>query len=729
MMKKIFGFLVISLLIMMVGTSIVPALADGPDAIVINNNSDFVSFADSGDGSSGNPYIISNKVISSYGGYGIYIHGTDAYCIFENITIVGNSPGYGIYLEQVSNVNFTTGYLSYQGNGILVDNCSTIAIDNFAIEDSRDYGVRIDASDNVAVLNSNFSNCGDGIQLWNSFRVVIRNNQFMGTGLSFYGTCQVSTSVVVADNTVNGFPLGYLYNEHDKQIDISGYGQAILVGCTNITLYNGDISNTNIGVQFIFSQNCIIAYSTISNNFHGILLYESSYNRIYANNVTENVHGVLGYFSIGTVINENNYINNTGYGVWLWYGCSSSSIYLNNFIDNNLGNARDDGGIEDSSLTWVAARFVNAKSGWPLSNVSILVERAGRSYEGWTNENGLIKVPVPVFGTYDLTITKFRYQSIITSVYIGQSGIHLFNVDMDKADIGPGNGYVEMRFMDGTTPVEGASVKVYSYLDGAYYFHSQHTTMTGGYAGSVNITGLYYDNYTVLVEHPDYEDKVIQQLVLPTSMGGSYPYVGTFSNIQMATNPMDAFVHGYVYDALNELPIEGVNLTIYSEFRGSRTVFTDSNGFYNMTNILFDIYTVEISAAGYDTEYTSLVIDAGGSYHGNPVIFYLLNSSYVPIGPDSFVVNNWDNEERGNYWDDYGGIVVLSDVGGYEIFGENLDNPIDQYPLLEPFVRNATIQETIQELILLDSLLLISVLVIMGTTVLVFVSRKYIKGE
>jgi hypothetical protein len=148
-----------------------------------------------------------------------------------------------------------------------------------------------------------------------------------------------------------------------------------------------------------------------------------------------------------------------------------------------------------------------------------------------------------------------------------------------------------------------------------------------------------------------------------------------------------------------------------------------------MTNILFDIYTVEISAAGYDTEYTSLVIDAGGSYHGNPVIFYLLNSSYVPIGPDSFVVNNWDNEERGNYWDDYGGIVVLSDVGGYEIFGENLDNPIDQYPLLEPFVRNATIQETIQELILLDSLLLISVLVIMGTTVLVFVSRKYIKGE
>jgi len=611
MNKNIIVGLVIGLLFIMAGTGMI-SVVDGADTpLFIDENSDFASLASSGDGSVGNPYLISDMSFVTYGGSAIEIVDTTVYCVFDNITITGDSSGYGINMHNVSNVNFTGGMVWNQMNGILIYNCSNVIIDGMDIQGEGDYGVFIDVSDNVAVMNCDISDVGDGVRLWNSFRVGIWNNTFVSTGVSFYGTCQVSTGVSVTGNEVNGKPLGYLYNDHDRVINVSTFGQLILVSCVNVTLHHGNISNTNYGVQFIFCMNSNIALSNITNNDVGILVYESSYCRVYGNNITDNTHGLFGYFALGTIVYENNVFDNVGYGTWLWYGCSSSSLYLNNFIDNYLSNARDDGGREDSSLTWVAAKFTNSISDRPLSNVNVTVERAGRTFTAYTNENGLIKLPVPSFGTYDFTIEKFRYQTKTPSVTITQPGVHLFEVAMDKADLGPGTGYVQARFMDGNSTIEGATVKVYSYLDGAYYYHSQYTSNTGGdFPGWVEITGLYYDDYFFQITHPDYDDKIINQIVLPDNGDDiTYPYIGRYSDIQLTPiyEPRtDCYVVVNVKNATSGLPMEGANVSLKLNGIVVSTTQTDINGNTNITDLVEGFYSVNVSYSGHDN-YVSLV--------------------------------------------------------------------------------------------------------------------------
>lgn len=666
--------------------------ADGPYYIYIDENSDFASYAVSGDGSVENPYLINYIGEYSYSGAVVYIENTDAHAIIDSFLIDGDSSGYGMYLNNVANINITNGIMNNQRNGMLIKDSSNILISNVDIthyDNEFTVGIRIDHCDNLMVEYCYFVGMQDGIQLWDSFRVSIHDNEFVQTGLSYLGTKHVSTGVVVRDNIVNGLPLGYLFNAHDMRIDVSGYGQAILVSCTNVTIYNGDFNNVRNGVQFIFCLNSRLEYSEVSEAFYGVLFYESYYCSMYRNNITDSKYGVVGYFAVGTIIYENNILNNY-LGLWAYYGCSSSMIYLNNFIGNTY-NARDDGGKENSDVIWLTGRFINRNSGWPLVNVSVHIERAGIGFDFYTNEDGLIKVPVPMTGIYDITVSKFRYEPIVTTMDV--TGDVFYNVEMDKANLGPGTGYVQMRFMDGVLPVEAAEVRVYSYLDGGYYFHSNYTTGIGGaIAGWVNISGLYYDNYTVLVRHPSYEDKIIQQIVISDGFIGSYP------NIQMVAAPTSAFIYGHVYDAYNRVSLEGVNITMYAMLNetmiNNQTIFTDSEGFYNMTNIERGTYNVIISLTDYRTLYKGISVGDYGSYVYNPVDLYLVPEDYSPLSETSAVVNNWDNEKDGNYWDDFGGEFALASTNEYQIPGDNPDDPVDEYPLAEPYVGEDAVHVT-----------------------------------
>jgi parallel beta-helix repeat protein len=654
-------------------------ISDGEgSSIYITDNSNFTLYA--GSGIAGDPYIIAGEVLTNTGDGSVYIQDTDVYVVITDCVMNGTGY-YGVYLNNVSNLNITSCDIYDKSAAILIDGCSRIFVSETNITNygENDYGIRIDVSDNISVRNCNISLTSDGIQLWNSYRVEIVDNVFTGTGITFYGTCQVSTGIRIQNNIVNDKPLGYLYNAHDRVIDISGYGQALLINSVNVTLYNGDISDVNSGVEFIFCQNSVLAYSNVTGCKRGVLLYESAYSKIYGNNLTGNTHGIMGYFATGSIIHENNVLNNIGYGIWMWYGCSSSAVYLNNFIDNVLGNARDDGGIEDSNLIWLGARFRNPISNHPLINVSVTIEKDGRSYTGHTNENGLFKVPLPALGVYNFTVEKFRYQ---TKYYINhvidQYGIHLYDIGLDKADLGSGTGYVLARFMDGATPIVGVDIQVYSVLDGAYYFHSSYVSADVPYAGWVNITGLYYDDYVFVITHPDYERNIINQVIIANG------HAGTYNNIQLTAYSTDAFIYGNVTDEMTGIPLENVNITIYNEIRDTITVFTDNTGLYNVTDIPFGTYQAMCSLIDYQTVYFEFNINENGSQGFNPFDFEMLHDDYVPSEPGGAEVNGWDNGVKGNYWDDFGGVVLLADEEGvYEVPGNNTDNPIDEHPLDE----------------------------------------------
>lgn len=600
MMKKNLKVILFIGLLLVTTINIMAVSAEGEDSpIYINGNGDFATYASSGSGIISDPYIISglNETGSDYS---LYITNTDAYCVFDNLNL--SEAAYSVSMVNVSNVNITNSLLQPGNKGILIENSTYIGIlSTIIMVDEGKYGIRIDESDHVLVDNCFFSGGESGIIIKDSYRIWITDNIFLGAGLNFFGSSFVASSMNITGNLVNGKPLGYLEGEHDRVIDISGYGQAILTNCVNVTLHNGSISGTNMAVQFIFSMNSNLALSNITDNYIGLYLYESSYCRVYGNNISGNSIGLYGQFALGTIIYENNVIENTVYGFWLKAGCSSSTIYINNFIDNYI-NAKDDGGIMDSQLTWAAARFINRESGWPLSNVSVTVERAGRTFTAYTNPNGILKLPVPALGTYDFTIERFRYETKTPSVAITTPGIHLYNVSMDKADLGPGTGYIQMRFMDGATPVVGAVAEVYSYLHGHYYYHSTEISAVSP-TGWVNITGLYYDNYFLRISHAGYEPRIINQVVIEDGL------VGTFNNIQLTPiveDPpaLDTFAYVYVENFTSGLPVENANVTIRDESVVG-TGLTDASGFVNITGLYDNIdYVVEVYKAGFEKDFS-----------------------------------------------------------------------------------------------------------------------------
>jgi len=696
MRKNVYVFILVSILsitMFNIGTGVVSA--DGANAIYIEKNADFSIYASSGNGSIINPYIIEDISIESFGGSAVYVKNTTDYCIFRNIDISGTSPGYGFYLRGVSNVNITDSVIVDQTQGLQVYNSTNIGIINVSVtyDDSNTalgtYGVRLKYSNRILIENCSFDSMDAGVQLWSSYRVFIRNNIFIKTGLILQNTAFTGTDISVVGNTVNGKLLGYLYNAYNKRINISAYGQVILVSCTNVTLYGGVLDDVGMGAQFIFCHSCTIALSNISNSRFGIMIYESFRTRIYSNNIINNTYGATGFYALGTIIHENNFINNT-VGLWPFVGCSSSDIYLNNFIGND-DNIWDDGSRSDSQLNWVSAQFRNSVSGWPVANATITIERAGITYIGHTNEDGIIRLPVPLLGEYSVIIEKLRYTTIVRNVDIIENGIHIFNVQMYKKDLGAGTGYILTRTMDAMyqTPIEGAEITVYSYLDGAFYYHSQHTTATGGsFPGWANITGLYYDNYVFIITHPSYVDEIIVKTIISNGLAGTY------SNIEMDPDSIETFVQGYVYDFTNELPLEGVNVTFHREYGSAITVFTNSDGLYNMTGLPFGIYQAEYSLGDYNSQYETYQIDHVGSYYNNPANIRLFPSNYTPLAAEESVVNNYDNEVVGNYWDDFNPDGVLAADGGYSIPGTNPDDPEDEYPLDEPFVPNDQIPTT-----------------------------------
>lgn len=669
-MKKELTTLFIVTILVTLTLNVIPVFANESESpVYISNNADFVTYATSGDGTKETPYLISEISVSApfTNIATVYIENTDAYFILSNSDILG-SAGYGIYMESVSNGVIEENNLFKHRQGIVLSDCNNVNITGNTIV-SDDYGIFIEISRECNIIG-NTVNSTISLLYRSNYGCVIDGNVFIGGGMRMVATYFADSGIKVRNNIVNGKLLGFLFNGHDLSIEASSYGQAIIIASTNITVYDGNFEGNHIGVSFLLSQNCEVTLSNIANNYIGVSIQESTNIRLSYNNITNNHHGVIGNVANGIAVTSNIIAYNSGYGLWAQSACSSSVIYNNVFMNNILGNAKDDGGIADSHITWVAGRFVNSVSKQPLSGVKVTAQWSSRSWVGYTNQYGILKIAVPELTTYDLTIEKFRYETKTPSVNIDDTGIHLFRVNMNKANLGPGTGYVLVKFMDDTTPVVGANIEVYSTLDGAYYFHSEYTSASGVDAGWANITGLYYDDYVFVVTHPDYEQRIINQVII------SDGHAATYNNIQLVEYPTDAFIYGTVKDFVTQEPIENANITMRSDF-DSYTIFTDVNGFYNMTNIHFGTYSVIISCDNYVTDYHNYVVDNGGNQNINPYNIALYPDDYVPIEPlQDGVVNNWDNQVIGNYWDDLGENEI------YIIQGENIFPTEDEYPFI-----------------------------------------------
>jgi len=215
------------------------------------------------------------------------------------------------------------------------------------------YGIYIDSGSASYVISKNhLANNTYGISIAASGNL-FRNNNFENNKYSILdntdGTNDIDTS-----NTVNGKPIYYWVNQHDRTVP-SDAGFVALKDCRNITVQNLKIEGNGAGILLYHTTDSTISENIFTNNLEGITLKESCNNLISGNNVTINQGNGIGISvnsnsnvvsqnevtdnekdgvnvetSINNTINENSIVNNEGSGIFF------STIQDSNAIGNNI---------------------------------------------------------------------------------------------------------------------------------------------------------------------------------------------------------------------------------------------------------------------------------------------------------------------------------------------------------------------------------------------------------
>lgn len=260
--------------------------------------------------------ITCNNILNNRGG--IYVHGSLNNITNNDVSLNGN----GIHIMSSSYNNITgNNVTSNEWVGIRLDMSVNSTITNNDVRSNNDTGIHLywlsndniitdnnvsnngnngiciegtmfgPSKNNIITNNKVSSNDGYGIYLSWSSTNNITNNNLVNDGVFIYGN-QVShynSHTIPDNNIVNDNPL--LYYKDCSGIIIEGIpiGQLILANCTDITVKNLQINNTDVGIEVARSTSINITDNNVSlSNEYGIYLRDSVNSYIFHNNIINN---------------------------------------------------------------------------------------------------------------------------------------------------------------------------------------------------------------------------------------------------------------------------------------------------------------------------------------------------------------------------------------------------------------------------------------------------------
>jgi parallel beta-helix repeat protein len=296
---------------------------------------------------------IKNLVIHGFIGRCAILIANAYKCNIQENTFQNNNIGLEMTLSSYNRISDNY----FENNGVALEFYSAKpAIDNIILDNkiiNNTVGLLLRDFENTELLSNLFEKNKYGLFIGEAPNTQLENNILNDNQYNF-GLKTAQTIKIDTSNTVNNKPIVYWVNQHDKSVPTYA-GYLALIGCSNITVANLDISANYDGVFLLSTTNSTIVNNTFSNNLVGVNLNDaynnvitgnilidndngvalqenSSNNSIYQNSVSKNKIGVYIDSSSMNTIAQNNIINNpTGVFTQKAY---SNSIYHNNFINN-----------------------------------------------------------------------------------------------------------------------------------------------------------------------------------------------------------------------------------------------------------------------------------------------------------------------------------------------------------------------------------------------------------
>jgi parallel beta-helix repeat protein len=225
--------------------------------------------------------------------------------IEKNISLVGEGSS-----TTIIDGSGTGNVLTIHGN--LLTNTTQVSLSGFCIRNARDCGLQIEECSSCILRNNDFLN--------NTYNVLFEIFQPYQSYLSLQ---DIDTS-----NTVDGKPIYYLVNEHDREIPADA-GFVAIINSTNITARNLLLENNGQGLLMAFSSNCRVENVTARHNLLGISIDSSSCNMLTDNHLSSNEVGIRLEYSSDNVLRNNIVMSNN-------WGIEQLRSYNNSFHENNM---------------------------------------------------------------------------------------------------------------------------------------------------------------------------------------------------------------------------------------------------------------------------------------------------------------------------------------------------------------------------------------------------------
>jgi parallel beta-helix repeat protein len=308
----------------------------------------------------GNVYTFTDNIsISEFDSYGIVVERSNIVVDGADYTLQG-SASWGLYISTKNNVIIKNINIKSFNHGIYLNQSWDITIEKNTVSGCL-WGMHlIDSNDNTINGNTLINN-RMGIKFEQSSTNILRNNHMSNNTYNFWVQFGGYVNDVDASNTVEGKPIYYWVEQHDKIVSADA-GYVALVNCTGITVQNMNLINNGQGILLAYTKNSRIVKNTFANNMFGVELFHSSNNTIDGNTITNHNRGVWlddssnnnlisgnyltkneraiseGYQepSISNVVSENNITANS-HGIL---------FFSNNTIYENSISANTDVGIE-----------------------------------------------------------------------------------------------------------------------------------------------------------------------------------------------------------------------------------------------------------------------------------------------------------------------------------------------------------------------------------------------